>query len=35
VRRYADVAGVLRDAATAYADDVVSGAFPTADQSYR
>ncbi len=35
VRRYADVAGVLRDAATAYADDVVSGAFPTPDQSYR
>jgi 3-methyl-2-oxobutanoate hydroxymethyltransferase len=35
VRTYADVAGVLRDAAKAYADDVVSGAFPTAEYSYR
>jgi 3-methyl-2-oxobutanoate hydroxymethyltransferase len=35
VRRYADVAGVLRDAAKAYADDVVSGAFPTEAHSYR
>jgi 3-methyl-2-oxobutanoate hydroxymethyltransferase len=35
VRRYADVAGVLTDAARAFADDVASGAFPTADQSYR
>jgi 3-methyl-2-oxobutanoate hydroxymethyltransferase len=35
VRRYADVAGVLRDAAKAYAGDVVSGAFPTAEYSYR
>ena len=35
VRKYADVAGVLRDAAKAYADDVVSGAFPTGEYSYR
>jgi 3-methyl-2-oxobutanoate hydroxymethyltransferase len=35
VRKYADVAGVLRDAATAYARDVVSGAFPAQEESYR
>jgi 3-methyl-2-oxobutanoate hydroxymethyltransferase len=35
VRKYADVAGVLREAAKAYAGDVVSGAFPTAEHSYR
>jgi 3-methyl-2-oxobutanoate hydroxymethyltransferase len=35
VRKYADVAGVLRDAATAYAADVASGAFPAPEQSYR
>jgi 3-methyl-2-oxobutanoate hydroxymethyltransferase len=35
VRKYADVAGVLRDAATAYANDVASGAFPAPEESYR
>jgi 3-methyl-2-oxobutanoate hydroxymethyltransferase len=35
VRKYADVAGVLRDAVTAYAADVASGAFPAAEESYR
>jgi len=35
VGRYADVAGALRDAATAYAADVVSGAFPGPGHSYR
>ncbi|HWG12894.1 MAG TPA: 3-methyl-2-oxobutanoate hydroxymethyltransferase [Streptosporangiaceae bacterium] len=35
VRRYADVGSVLRDAATAYAQDVVSGNFPGPDESYR
>jgi 3-methyl-2-oxobutanoate hydroxymethyltransferase len=35
VKRYADVAGVLRDAAASFAEDVVSGAFPTPEYSYR
>jgi 3-methyl-2-oxobutanoate hydroxymethyltransferase len=35
VRKYADVASVLHDAATAYARDVVSGAFPAQEESYR
>jgi 3-methyl-2-oxobutanoate hydroxymethyltransferase len=35
VRQYADVGAVLRDAATAYARDVVSGNFPGPDESYR
>ncbi|HTX27798.1 MAG TPA: 3-methyl-2-oxobutanoate hydroxymethyltransferase [Streptosporangiaceae bacterium] len=35
VRRYADVASVLRDAATAFAEDVTSGAFPGEEHSYR
>ena len=35
VRQYADVGTVLRDAATAYAEDVVSGSFPGPDESYR
>ncbi len=35
VKRYADIAGVLRDAATAFAGDVVSGTFPTPEYSYR
>jgi 3-methyl-2-oxobutanoate hydroxymethyltransferase len=35
VRKYADVAGVLRDAAAAYAADVASGAFPAPEESYR
>jgi 3-methyl-2-oxobutanoate hydroxymethyltransferase len=34
VRQYANVGAVLRDAATAYARDVVSGAFPGPDESY-
>lgn len=35
VRQYADVGSVLRDAATAYARDVVAGSFPGPDESYR
>jgi 3-methyl-2-oxobutanoate hydroxymethyltransferase len=35
VKRYADVAGVLKDAATSFAADVVSGSFPTPEYSYR
>ena len=35
VRKYADMASVLRDAASAYARDVVSGAFPGPAESYR
>jgi 3-methyl-2-oxobutanoate hydroxymethyltransferase len=35
VKRYADVAGVLRDAATAFAEEVVGGSFPTPEYSYR
>ena len=35
VKRYADLAGTLRAAATAYAEDVTSGAFPAAEYSYR
>jgi 3-methyl-2-oxobutanoate hydroxymethyltransferase len=35
VKRYADVAGVLGDAARAFADAVVGGQFPDADHSYR
>ena len=34
VRQYADVGSVLRDAATAYARDVVSGNFPGPAESY-
>jgi 3-methyl-2-oxobutanoate hydroxymethyltransferase len=34
-KRYADVAGVLRQAATEFAADVSSGAFPTEEYSYR
>jgi 3-methyl-2-oxobutanoate hydroxymethyltransferase len=34
VRRYADVGSVLRDAVTAYAQDVVSGNFPGPEESY-
>ena len=34
VRQYADVGAVLRDAATAYARDVVSGSFPGPAESY-
>jgi 3-methyl-2-oxobutanoate hydroxymethyltransferase len=35
VKRYADVAGVLGDAARAFADEVVGGQFPDAAHSYR
>jgi 3-methyl-2-oxobutanoate hydroxymethyltransferase len=35
VKRYADLAGALRDAAGAFAADVVSGEFPTPEYSYR
>jgi 3-methyl-2-oxobutanoate hydroxymethyltransferase len=35
VKRYADLATVLSDAATAFADDVTSGAFPDEAHSYR
>ncbi|HEY7144342.1 MAG TPA: 3-methyl-2-oxobutanoate hydroxymethyltransferase [Streptosporangiaceae bacterium] len=35
VQRYAEVGGVLRDAAQAFAADVVSGSFPDEQHSYR
>jgi 3-methyl-2-oxobutanoate hydroxymethyltransferase len=35
VRRYADVAGVLRDAATTWARDVVDGTYPGPEERYR
>jgi 3-methyl-2-oxobutanoate hydroxymethyltransferase len=35
VRQYADVGAVLRDAVSAYAQDVVSGSFPGPAESYR
>jgi 3-methyl-2-oxobutanoate hydroxymethyltransferase len=35
VKQYADVAGVLHDAARAFADDVTSGAFPDEEHSYK
>src|SRR5436309_11033046 len=35
VKQYADLAGTLRAAATAYAEDVISGAFPAEEHSYR
>jgi len=34
VKRYGDLRGALLDAAKAYAEDVVSGAFPTDEHSY-
>jgi 3-methyl-2-oxobutanoate hydroxymethyltransferase len=34
-KRYADIAGVLRSAATEFAADVASGAFPSEEYSYR
>jgi 3-methyl-2-oxobutanoate hydroxymethyltransferase len=34
VKKYADVGAVLRDAATAWADDVVSGAYPADEHTY-
>lgn len=35
VKRYADLAGVLAEATGRYAEEVRSGAFPTADHTYR
>ena len=35
VKRYANVGGVLRDAARSFAADVVAGSFPTEEYSYR
>jgi 3-methyl-2-oxobutanoate hydroxymethyltransferase len=35
VKRYADLATVLHDAATAFADDVAGGTFPDQEHSYR
>jgi 3-methyl-2-oxobutanoate hydroxymethyltransferase len=35
VKRYADVAGVLRSAVEEYASEVVGGTFPAAEHSYR
>jgi 3-methyl-2-oxobutanoate hydroxymethyltransferase len=35
VKKYADMASVLRSAATAFADDVTSGSFPDQEHSYR
>ena len=35
VKRYADVAGVLRDAAQSFAAEVVAGSFPTEEYAYR
>jgi 3-methyl-2-oxobutanoate hydroxymethyltransferase len=35
VKKYAQVADVLTDAATAFADEVVAGAFPTRAHSYQ
>lgn len=34
-KRYADAAGLLRQAAVSFADEVVSGAYPTEEYSYR
>ena len=34
VKKYADVAGILADAARSFADEVVGGAFPTPEHSY-
>ena len=34
-KRYADIAATLRDAATEFAADVATGAFPTEQYSYR
>jgi 3-methyl-2-oxobutanoate hydroxymethyltransferase len=35
VKKYADVASVLHDAATAFADEVTAGTFPDQEHSYR
>jgi 3-methyl-2-oxobutanoate hydroxymethyltransferase len=34
VRKYADLASVLSEAATAFAEDVTGGAFPGREHSY-
>ena len=34
VRRYADLAGAIRDAASAYAKDVREGKFPSEEESF-
>ena len=34
VKKYADVGGVLRDAAQSWAADVVSGAYPATEHTY-
>jgi 3-methyl-2-oxobutanoate hydroxymethyltransferase len=34
VKRYADLHGVMLDAARQYADDVTSGAFPSPEYSF-
>ena len=35
VKKYADLASILGQAATAFAEDVTSGAFPDEEHSYR
>jgi 3-methyl-2-oxobutanoate hydroxymethyltransferase len=35
VKKYADVAAVLSEAATAFAEDVTGGTFPDEEHSYR
>jgi 3-methyl-2-oxobutanoate hydroxymethyltransferase len=35
VKRYADLAGVLGQAARSFADEVVGGQFPSEEHSYR
>jgi 3-methyl-2-oxobutanoate hydroxymethyltransferase len=35
VKRYADVSGVLRQAARSFAEEVVTGSFPDEEHSYR
>jgi len=35
VKRYADLRGVLGQAARSFAEDVVAGGFPTQEYSYR
>jgi len=34
VKQYADLRGVLLEAASTYADEVRSGAFPTSDHTF-
>jgi 3-methyl-2-oxobutanoate hydroxymethyltransferase len=34
VKKYADVGGILTEAAKSYAEEVVSGSFPAAGHSY-